>query len=335
MRKLGPALILAAALLFSADPALATFPGKNGKIAFGSGLAGVQTVNPDGAGRTSVMSGFDPAWTADGGRLAFVDTHGPNFETDVYVSEADGSNRTQVTHEGVCPGPDACGMVDAPSWSPDGRKIAYDVVTYEGGTYREWISVMDLATGKTSKIGSNLYLPAWSPDGSKIALSPEGGGIAVAHADGTDYTVLTGGLDFHPSWSPDGNKIAFFRAENYDQLYTMNADGTNQVRLTNEEAHHTDPAWSPDGTKIVFTLIHLFSNNDLFTINTDGTGETALAADAVRADWQPIPGPRRSDYKNASKFCKAEREFLGDEAFRDRYGGGANAHGKCVSSNTH
>jgi predicted acyl esterase len=46
--------------------------------------------------------------------------------------------------------------------------------------------------------------------------------------------------------------------------------------------------------------------------------------------------PVREDYKNASKFCKADRAFLGDEAFRQKYGtnkNGANAHGKCVSRN--
>jgi Tol biopolymer transport system component len=325
--------MIAVALLFAASSAHAAFPGGNGKIAFGSGGM-VQTINPDGTGRATVTPGFDSAWSADGTRLAFVDTHGPNYETDIYVVEADGSGRTQVTHEKVCPAPEACGQVESPSWSPDGRRIAYSVAVYEGGTYREWISVIDLASGETTKVGNNLYYPAWSPDGNKIAFSRDGRGIAVGRPDGTDYTILTSGLDFHASWSPDGNKIVFARAENYDHLYTMNADGTNQVRLTNGEAHDTDPAWSPDGTKIVFTKIHLFSNNDAFTINVDGTGETGLAESAVQPDWQPIPGPRRGDYKNAAQFCKALREFLGNNAFRARFGGGANAHGKCVSANT-
>jgi hypothetical protein len=46
--------------------------------------------------------------------------------------------------------------------------------------------------------------------------------------------------------------------------------------------------------------------------------------------------PVREDYRNASKFCEADRAFLGDEAFRQKYGtnrNGANAHGKCVSRN--
>jgi hypothetical protein len=68
--------------------------------------------------------------------------------------------------------------------------------------------------------------------------------------------------------------------------------------------------------------------------SSDGSGKTFLT-NGVDPDWQPLPGPQRSDYKNAAKFCEAERDFLGDAAFRQRYGtngNGANAFGNCVSS---
>jgi hypothetical protein len=65
-------------------------------------------------------------------------------------------------------------------------------------------------------------------------------------------------------------------------------------------------------------------------MNSDGSGQSLLR-DGEQPDWQPIPGPQRSDYKNAAKFCKAEHDFLGEDAFRVKYGGGANAYGKCVS----
>jgi hypothetical protein len=48
---------------------------------------------------------------------------------------------------------------------------------------------------------------------------------------------------------------------------------------------------------------------------------------AYTPDWQPLVGPRRADYKNASHFCKAERAFLGEQEFRQKYGN----HGGCVS----
>jgi len=54
--------------------------------------------------------------------------------------------------------------------------------------------------------------------------------------------------------------------------------------------------------------------------------------DSFSPDWQPLVGPRREDFKSASHFCKAEHEFLAEGEFKRRYGGGANAHAKCVSS---
>jgi hypothetical protein len=77
-------------------------------------------------------------------------------------------------------------------------------------------------------------------------------------------------------------------------------------------------------------------NYEIYTMNADGTAQTNVtnspAFDAY-PDWQPIPAPKRSDYKNAAQFCKAEQSFWGDQ-FAGRYGGGPSAYGKCVRQNT-
>ena len=61
-------------------------------------------------------------------------------------------------------------------------------------------------------------------------------------------------------------------------------------------------------------------------MNADGSEQSRLATGGS-PDWQPLVGPRLADYKNASQFCKAERDFLGEAAFRQKYGN----HGGCVS----
>ena len=107
----------------------------------------------------------------------------------------------------------------------------------------------------------------------------------------------------------------------------MNADGSDQTRLTFDGANGS-PVWSPDGTKIAWVR-----GSRLWVMNPDGSGQTALTPEPMRVvspDWQSLLGPRRADYKNAAHFCKAERDFWGED-FAERYGGGANAYGKCVS----
>jgi WD40 repeat protein len=76
----------------------------------------------------------------------------------------------------------------------------------------------------------------------------------------------------------------------------MNADGTNQLRLTNNTVQDVEPAWSPDGSKIVFVKADS-SQTDLYTIKPDGTGETNItntpASSEYSPDWQPLVGYAR------------------------------------------
>jgi hypothetical protein len=92
------------------------------------------------------------------------------------------------------------------------------------------------------------------------------------------------------------------------------------------------PAWSPDGQYLVFDKEPF----GLYLLELATRKETEIPdpPEGVRyapADWQPIPGPKRSDYKTAARFCKAERAFLGGSVFRQKYGSRGNALGKCVS----
>ena len=75
-----------------------------------------------------------------------------------------------------------------------------------------------------------------------------------------------------PTWSPDGRMIAFNSLSHdgprgYD-VYVMNADGSDQRRLTRNVSFH---AWSPDGRKLAFD-----GNGDIFVMNADGSGQRRL-----------------------------------------------------------
>ena len=86
------------------------------------------------------------------------------------------------------------------------------------------------------------------------------------------------------------NKIVFFsdRAGN-DQIYVMDANGSNQTRLTNSTSANYYPTWSPDGSKIIFSST-INDNDDIYVMNADGTGLTQLTNDTA-ADGDPNWSP--------------------------------------------
>jgi Tol biopolymer transport system component len=347
-RKMTGVLFGAAlALLALAMPAHAAFPGANGKIAFtrsGPNNPGeIYTMNADGTGVTNITNDpagdIYPAWSPDGSKIAFSSGRSGHYE--IYTMNPDGTNVFQVTS-----GP---GGVDngEPAWSPDGSKLVFT----SGAGFGAALKIIN-ADGTGSAAGlpeGRSGDPNWSPDGSTIAFETSIAGpdqIATIKPDGTGLVRVTdGGADnFDPNWSPDGTQLAFgsTRDQFRGEIYTMNADGTGVTRLTTNAAQEEAPAFSPDGHRIVFVSGRddpnlnncFFCLRHIYVMNADGSGQTRLT-DTPDFDqtpsWQPLVGPQRDNYKNAAQFCKAERDFFGDSGFRQKYGGGANAYGKCVS----
>ena len=333
-----------------APAAQASFPGQNGKIAFsGSSAAGdgVHLIEPDGSGLALVIpEGGSPAWSADGGRLAFI--KGRRDTGGVHVADAEGSGQTLIRAGSFSSEPQVTREDEffEPAWSPDGGTIAYEeselLCAQHAGCFEYPEGVRAISpdgSGDRQLLPLPASDPSYSPDGTRIAWSEHRpftlSRIHVSNADGTGDTVLTQadpnngeGQASGPSWSPDGTRIVFSRqADPYQnfEIYVMNADGSNQTRLTFRTQDDEDPVWSPDGQRIAWTY-----NRRLWVMNADGSGQATLTPDSVSGatpDWQPLVGPRRADYKNASHFCKAERGFLGEQQFKQKYGN----HGGCVS----
>ncbi len=132
-----------------------------------------------------------------------------------------------------------------------------------------------------------------------VSIINERAAIFLVDSDGSNVRRLTDGQadDKMPSWSPDGQKIVFDSNRDNSagdtklqtEIYSMNADGTEQRRLTRNGYNDFAPVWSPDGRTILFV-----SDRDgrfqIYKMNTDGTGQRRLAVsdyyDAEPA-WSP------------------------------------------------
>jgi len=236
------------------------------------------------------------------GKIAYtVDMGSPDFTTDIWVMNADGTDQTNLTNTPAI-------SERGPIWSPDSTRIAY--VVSDNIFSSVWVMNSD-GTGQSriSTFTGDEFGPTWSADGTKIALVRTVPGISITSQFDIFVVALDGSSDVNitnsdfdelePAWSPDGTKIAFAGAREGGlfvtwQIVTVNPDGTGEADLIVMEHENRSPAWSPDSTMITFMA--QFNNPccgtwQIWAMNKDGSGQTDLSNDVTVDDMWPSWSP--------------------------------------------
>ena len=170
-------------------------------------------------------------------------------------------------------------------WSHDGEKLVY--YSYRDGNPQLWTMSPEGKEHQQITDNDNWNIePRWSPDNSKIAFSTGAGmrsmNIAVMDFKTRQVTYLTQNeafMDYAPKWSPNGSRIIFASNRDGDnEIYSINSDGTQLKKLTNNDDYDSYPAFSPDGQRIAW-MYHAgadTNSDELWLMKSDGTGGYAL-----------------------------------------------------------
>jgi TolB protein len=231
------------------------------------------------------------------GRIAYITSsrQGKQSTHKLQISDADGFN-AQTIASSVEP-------LMSPSWSPDGRKIAY--VSFEKKVAS--IYIQTLATGERVNVAEFPGIngaPSWSPDGGKLAITLSKDGnpdIFILNLVTRSLSKLTRSLaiDTEPTWSPDGSSIVFTSDRGgKPQLYIVSSQGGEEKRLTFSGSYNARASFSPDGRNIA--MVHGNGSDFRIAVMDMATKSVNVLTDG-RSDESPSFAPNGSMILYASR----------------------------------
>lgn len=172
-------------------------------------------------------------WSPDGREILFVDRT-PNGTNGIYIIAQDGGSPRRVV-------PDDNENETDPSWSPDGKRIAYSTGPELGETSNSDLRILDLAAGKATLIpgSKGLVVPHWSPDGRFIsAVTLDAMSMKVLSLDSGNWSNLDTGPVAFPEWSRDSKFIYYLKWKGDAALLRMHPGDATPEQVADIRTEH-------------------------------------------------------------------------------------------------
>ena len=245
-----------------------------------------------------------PAMASDG-TLAFVRGRGPTAR--IYIRMTGGRERRLTKSES--------GAERWPAFSPDGKRLAFVIVTETESRLR--VALMDSDSAYTVSSDRAAEHPSWSPDGQRLAFGTRSGpaGVWVTTPDGA-YVNLVTPRRAAPAWSPDGQTLALVELPPPPPGYNGDPDrlgdreagallkGSGELRYARAPA----PPDSGAGAALALDIDRRERNTGSFDAAWERTNRLYYAtpdAAARRARWESL----RATYRPRALAARTDDEL--------------------------